>query len=97
METVAPNEEIPLTVEECEELLTEADQVITKCDVAIQEQKHALRKLQVAFDTQFEYSVDTQRRLDDANDKLSSPLRNPLFMGGMGVVLGTVLTIIFVK
>lgn len=60
-------------------------QVIEACDKALEMKNLALTQRKEQVD-------DLTKKLDDANAKLESPLRNPLYMILAGLVVGIAIT-----
>lgn len=68
------------------------EEVIQKCDAALEAKNKQIKKLELGLATQTERVADLSSQLEDKNSQLQSPFRNPFIMGTVGVLIGIVVT-----
>lgn len=73
------------------------DSVLAKCDAALAAKNKHIEKLELGLTKQTERVADLSNQVQEANEKLQSPFRNPFIVGTVGVALGILIMGIALK
>jgi hypothetical protein len=68
--------------------LTTCEEVISKCDSALEAKNKQIKKLELGLTTQTERVADLSSQLEDKNQELQAWYRNPFVVGALGLVAG---------
>lgn len=68
--------------------LAECNNVLTKCGETVKAKNKELNLCHIGLKQSLEFSAETNKQLDSANEKLASPFRNPFLLIPLGIALG---------
>lgn len=83
--------------QDCQKTLNSCERAVGLCKEALDLKNQEIQLCRLGLQQAINNGVDLKFDLDAANAKLNSPLRNPFFIGTVGVLIGLVVAGIATK
>lgn len=75
-------------IADCQTNLALCDSALNSCSQALEARKEEVKLCRLGLSQSIERNAVLERTVQDQNDKLQSPLRNPFVMTALGLVIG---------